>query len=103
MGWLSRRLVVVSESARRLYGRGSRGSKIDLVRQAVEMPEVEVSTASVRGSERESCPLRIVYVSNIYEAKRQVDAVHAARILRDAGVPLTLTLVGNADPVYHAA
>jgi len=99
MNRASERLIVVSEAAERLYGKFFAKKKIDLVRQSVGSD----STASVPSGSppKDDSVFKLAYVSNVYPAKRQEDAIRATKVLRDSGIDARLVVVGRADPAYR--
>ena len=47
-------------------------------------------------------PLRVLFLSRIHEKKGIPVLLEAARLVRTAGVPLTLTIAGAGDPAYES-
>ncbi len=69
---------------------------VQVIHNGVELPPKQVRTPA--------CPdIRLIGVGRLIALKGQADMIHAVRLLRDKGIPVTLTLVGEGDeaPMYR--
>lgn len=91
---LSRRILVNSSTTRDAFAGVFPAGKVDVIEPAVPVPDLP-GTPPPPGPE-----LRCIVVGNLRKGKRQEEAIRAAARLRERGVPVRLTLLGNEDPAY---
>ena len=97
--WLAQSLILISEAMRPLFP-SSRGTRITLIPEGIELPE-RASSAETTSAAGFHDPLRLCVIGGIHPRKGQDIAIEALHRLTANGIPATLDIVGRAiDPDF---
>jgi len=100
IGWLSFRVIVISEALKTRYVQYISSTKIQMIYDAVQLERgLCIDPKTKQGGDKRSVPV-LVIVGLLHPGKGQLDAVLAVGDLIKQGVQVKLRVVGDGDPGY---